>query len=148
METARKLIEAELGQVSGLPELCAALREVRDLKRALGVWDDHLSDQIAELMPGKWDEVEGVGLVEVKRGAKRTKWDHDALSSLVVARALDERKLDESTGEYEREAEAVSRVLRECAAFSYWRVTKLRERGIDPDEYAETQPGRVSVVLP
>lgn len=150
MQTAKQLVEAQVQSVEarGLPEMCSTLRDLRDLKRSIAVLDDHLSDLIAQEMGGKWAEVEGFGIVEVKKGSTRKAWDHDRLTSVVVARAIDERTLDEETGEYEREATAVARALRDCAGFSYWKIGGLKKRGIDPEDYCETSPGRVSVVLP
>lgn len=148
--TARALIEQEhklATDTNDLESLCLTLADFRELRRTIAVMEDDLSDLIAQQVHVH-REVDGIGIVEVKKGANRKAWDHDRLTELVTARALDERKLDENTGEYERESEAVARALRDCAGFSYWKVTGLRKRGIDPDEYCETSPGRVSVILP
>lgn len=93
-------------------------------------------------------EVLGVGLVEVRKRTKRTGWRMDELIPVVVARALDERKADEETGEIEREAVAVARAMRECLSISTGKVTGLRARGIQPDEFCLEEPDGYSVVLP
>ncbi len=64
-----------------------------------------------------------------------------------MSRALDERKLDELTGEYDSEGAAVARVLEQCARPS-WRLTPLRELGLDPDEWCEVEPDGWSIKLP
>jgi hypothetical protein len=67
---------------------------------------------------------------------------------VVVARALDERQVDEATGEYERESSAVARVLRECISLGAGKVTGLRARGIQPDEFCKEEPDGWAVMLP
>lgn len=124
--------------------LLAALRDMKqDLARVYEATEKHL----LSLMGDKKMEVDGIGLVEVKRRTKRTQWRHDELWPVVVARALDERLLDEETGEYESAAEVVSRVLRDCMSPS-WKVTGLRARGIQPDEFCTEEQEGYSVVLP
>lgn len=105
-------------------------------------------------MPGRYATVEGVGDVEKSWGYDRSGWDHDSLFNLVLARARDERGVDEETGEYEDPAVVVLRVLRECAGIGYWKVgnkdkgTGLKGRGIDPDEYCTVTDKRPSVSVP
>ena len=67
--------------------------------------------------------------------------------AVLVALALDERKLDEETGEYEPAWEAVARVLMECARPN-WRVTPLRARGLSVDEFCHEEHDSYSVMLP
>lgn len=89
-------------------------------------------------------EVPGVGLVEVKKATKYRAWQNAELMKVVVALALDERRLDEATGEYERESDAVARVIAECARPD-WRLTPLRARHIDVSEYCEVVEDGYSV---
>lgn len=92
--------------------------------------------------------VEGVGEVVIRKSTKRSQWDHEGLTRRVVALALDERQIiDESTGEYEPAHEAVARVLSECARPA-WRVTPLRARGLQVDEFCSETDGGWSVQLP
>jgi len=56
--------------------------------------------------------------------------------------------VDEETGEFEREAHAVARVLRDCVSFGAGKVTGLRARGITPDEFCQETVDGYSVVLP
>ena len=123
------------------------LARLRDIKRQLVDWEGELTDWLADALGFNRIEVDGVGVVEIKRGANRKEWDNDALWRLVVARARDERRVDPETGEaLESEGEAVGRVLNECMRPA-WRLTPLRERNIDPDEYSTSTPGRTSVVI-
>jgi hypothetical protein len=121
------------------------LAKLREIKAALSEWEGELTEWLSEAL-GR-NEIDSAGLhVEVKRGANRKAWDNDALIRLVIAKGRDERVLDEESGEYESEGDAVGRALMACARPN-WRVTALRERGIDADEYCETSPGRVNVIL-
>lgn len=122
------------------------LHRLRTIRQALAMWEGELTDWLADALGRNQVTVDGVGTAEIKRGNDRKQWDNDALIRLVIARGRDERRVDEETGEYESEAEAVGRALMACARPS-WRVTALKERGIDPDEYCEKTPGRLSVVI-
>lgn len=124
----------------------ADLVALRDAQDALKDWEGVLTDFLADRLGREGHQLPDGRIAQVRRGKDRTEWDHDALIRLVVARGRDERKLDEETGEYEPEGEAVARALMECARPS-WRLTPLRARGIDPDEYCASSPGRVSVVI-
>ena len=115
----------------------------RELFIVEGEWERALIDATDE----RAFTVEGVGNVQVRRGSTRSKWDHDGLTRTLTARALDERQLDPMTGEYEPAWEAVTRVMRECAGISYWKVTALRAHGVDPSEFCEKEPGSLKVTI-
>lgn len=126
-----------------------AVSDLADLRAAVATLRDHeaeLTDWLAAALGSNTITVDGVGVVQVRHATDRRAWDNDALIRLVIARGRDERRVDESTGEYESEGEAVGRALTECARPS-WRVTALRARGIDPSEYCESTPGKTSVVI-
>lgn len=141
-------IADELEQVTlTLEQAVALLQKIRDARRELSLIETDLEQQVVSLA-GKVKKfnVEGVGAVEVRKKTTRTKWDNDALYKVVVARALDERALDESTGEYESEGHAVARVLEECARPS-WRLTPLRARHIHVDEFCQTEDAGFGVTI-
>lgn len=123
------------------------LCDLRDLKAELTAFaKDVERDLLAQAGEKRW-VVDGLGEVTVRKQTKRNQWDNEGLTRRVVALALDERQLDESTGEYESAHEAVARVLSECARPS-WRVTPLRARGIQIDEYAHEKDDGWAVELP
>ena len=133
----------------GSPEdLALILADLRDLKSTAGEVYSQVEHTLLGVMGEKQVEVAGLGVVEIKRRTKRTAWRHDELIPVVVARALDERRVDEETGEFEREAHAVARVLRDCVSFGAGKVTGLRARGITPDEFCQETVDGYSVVLP
>lgn len=124
--------------------LLVAIRETRS---NLSTLTHRIERELLAVMGDRRFVVEGVGEVICRKATKRTKWDHHALMMRVVARALDERILDASSGEYESEGSAVARVMEACARPN-WRVTALRELGIDPDEWCEVDEDAWSVQLP
>jgi hypothetical protein len=125
-----------------------ALQELRSLARAIRLFDDDLAERIAEQVRGPYVDLDGIGIVQVKRGSTRKAWKHDELLPLVARKAIDAREPDPETGEILPEAEAVLNAVKDCVGISYWKVTALRARDIDPDEYVESTPGRRSVILP
>lgn len=91
--------------------------------------------------------VEGVGTVTRRSGTQRKAWDHDRIRSLILARTLD--RLTNDDGEIRHGpgtvAEAVADAFAEAAGVGYWRVTALRELGVNPDAVCtkESGPDRV-----
>jgi hypothetical protein len=119
-----------------LDELVEALLDTRERIIQLREHEQFLVSEIHDAAPGRKTET-SFGLVEVSKRRNR-RWDHDELTKHVVSRALDERHIDPDTGEVEPSWVVVTRALRECAGISYWRIGALRDRGLDPDEFAET----------
>jgi 3-oxoacyl-(acyl-carrier-protein) synthase len=74
--------------------------------------------------------------METKTGQPRKKWDHKGLGSQ-VARRIHDRSIDMDSDELLKSAEEQIQELLEYASPSYWRVTALKELGIDPDDYCE-----------
>lgn len=127
--------------------LAVILAAIRDCRADLAKLADEISGELIVSAGQKRFVVDGLGEVQIRRNTKRTEWDHDGLTRVLVARALDERVLNDETGEYEPTHEAVARVLGECARPS-WRVTPLRARGIQVDEFCREQPDGWQVSLP
>jgi hypothetical protein len=128
-------------------DLARLLVVIRDARAALAVVADHVAAAFADQVRGHEFVVDGLGVFAIRRSVRRTQWDHEALWLVVVARALDERKIDCATGECEPAYEAVSRVLAACVSPA-WRVTALRERGIDETEFCHVVADKASVQLP
>jgi hypothetical protein len=128
-------------------ELARALVVIRDARSALATVADDIASALSKRVGGGRVLVIGVGEFIVRRAVRRSDWDHEALWQVVAARALDERRLDHHTGEVEPAHEAVSRVLATCIAPT-WRITALRERGIDETEYCHADRDRTTVQLP
>lgn len=132
------------GDRDGLVRL---LCKIRDLRADLAILAKNAELELLPLADDRSWVVADLGEVEVKKNIRYTRWDSEALTRTLVARALDERILDEETGEYEPAWEAVARVLSEAARPS-WRVTPLRARGIDVDEFCHVEAEGWSIKLP
>lgn len=128
--------------VHGLAQLLPLRRDLSDLLRAV-------EDDIARLMPSKTVEVEGVGVVERRKGTDRKKWDWDSLLPLLIRLWVD----PDGTGEMPAAPEVVERMkalitdVVGTTPSKGPKVTPLRAAGVDPDEYCESSPGRVSVQI-
>jgi hypothetical protein len=120
---------------------------VRDLRTDLAFVASELERDLLKNNPPKRFAVDGAE-VEIKKSTTRNKWQNDDLMKVVVARALDERAMDPETGEMlEPGWQTVARVVSDCMRPS-WRLTPLRSRGIDPDEFCSVEESHMSVVLP
>jgi hypothetical protein len=118
-----------------------------ELHEAAVQWARKLYD-LADVMPDQRLEIPEIGVFERHKGKDRKAWKHDELYSrlLRIIRAGGAKQIDQKTGEIvdEDATEQAFRVLAECAR-PEWRVTALRKLDLDPDEYCEVKPGRVSV---
>jgi hypothetical protein len=116
------------------PALVELLCDLRDVKQAAaeayGAVEGFL---LAMDLPRQWETP--VGVVEVKRATKRTKWDSEGLWRHLAHHVAPAHDTDPLA------------VLAECARPS-WRVTGLRAFGVNPDEWCEEEPGAQSLVLP
>lgn len=132
---------------SDVGEYARLLLTYAEVLRAARTIEDAMHHNLARLMGDeKKVTVEGLGVLERRRSASR-KWDHESLLGVVRQRAITDRKVQLDTGEIESPDEAFMRVLRDAAAFSYWRIGKLKSMDIDPDEYCKTSWGSTRVVI-
>ena len=132
------------------------LAELRSVRKALADWELVLETYIADSLGRNTTTVEGVGTVQVRYGKTRKAWDkHPLLRSVLDSHrppSPDGEVHPSDDGHAEVAGEALScspdlaRVL-DCFNLPEPRVTALRERGIDPDEFASTTPGKVSVTI-
>lgn len=113
------------------------LVKVRNIRRALTDVEKDLEEATAKRMTGKTEVIDGIGVLSRHERRSRTAWDKEALRMDV----LDSRLVDKGTGEVVDES-PVDKLL---AVFNLPapRLTALRARGLDPDEYCvvEKQPG-------
>lgn len=116
-----------------------ALQMIKDARSNLAVLERDLENALAKAMPEKVMVVEGAGTFERSKKKSRTQWDRDALLPTV----LDSRMFDPNTGELVEET-PLDRVL------AVWnlgapRITVLRERGIDADQFCSTEDAGWSI---
>lgn len=111
--------------------ICLAM--IREARSNLSHVEKALEDQIAKGFDGKRVTVDGVGTFEKHGKRDRKSWDRDALLRSV----LDTRRVDTDTGEITDET-PLDKVLH------VWnlgtpRLTALKDRGLDPDEFCESE---------
>jgi hypothetical protein len=149
MITALESAAQELAWNADTPRLAFGLDRVRELRKALSDLERSIEQIIVDLMDSKTETVDGLGTLERKRGTDRKAWQSEELLIRLVRDAVD----PEGTGELPDPVEVLTSVVQmvtECMPVTPsmgWRVTALRARGIDPDEWAETKPGRTSVQI-
>lgn len=137
---------AELADSQQWQALAAGLVQLRAFKANLDTLIRAIEDDVCEIMPGKKQAVEGVGLLE-KRSMNSRKWDSEGLLQYMVRDVLD----PDRTGEvnYDRMwdlIEALKKALPFTASLG-WRVTALRELGMPVDNFCETTYGRQSLTI-
>jgi hypothetical protein len=129
IDEARRL-SVEAGNVEDLLDLLLTLREVKS-EFDLIVRD--VEDDCARLMRRKHFNTPQLTAERWAGGLDRRNWQSKDLARKIIA-----------DGDFDHPQD-VADMLFELAAVSYWRVTKLRELGIDPDEFCDSAPGRATV---
>jgi len=127
--------------------LAIILAAIRDARADLAMLAKKIEQHLMAIAGEKRFVVTGLGEVAIRKQNRYTHWDNESLTRVLVALALDERRVIESTGEYEPSHEAVARVLSECSRPT-WRLEPLRARGIPIDEYCEVDDQGHAVQLP
>lgn len=139
-----------------LDRLVRELVELREVRNALNLWEGELTEVIAEMVGRNTVEVDEVGPVQVRRSTDRKAWDKHSLLRVI----LDSHRPPNADGELHGSDDGqgyvgdelvscspdLSRVL-DCFNLPSPRVTALKERGIDPGEFCESTPGKLTVVV-
>lgn len=115
-------------------ELCLLLAALRDAKQALAEVYSEVEKHLLSMDTPRSFEVVGLGLVERKRKAKRSAWDHAAVKHELLRYAAT------------NEVNPVDVIW--AAMNPTWRVTALKGFGLQPDEYCQEEWGGESVMLP
>lgn len=115
--------------------LIAAQDECARWRKAAQDIEQHLV-LLMDSMEDKQLLIDGLGLFQRTRSQSRRAWDHDSLWRDIVRKALAERRLDTATGEVQTEIDSVLAAIRKAVSPS-WKLTGLRDLGLDPDEYSE-----------
>ena len=124
--------------------------EFEGLRSAMGKRGPTLAETIAETMPAQQVEVPGVGVMTRRRGTVRKAWDWPTLLPKAIRSYLD----PDGTGEFPTDPMTAVDRMRAMAEdvigltpSKQPRVGALRALDIDPDEYCESTPGRLSVQI-
>jgi hypothetical protein len=140
---------AELAASGETGMLAFGLDRIRELRRQLGDLERAVEADIAGLMDAKTETIDGLGTLERRRGTDRKAWQSEELLHRIIRDAVD----PDGSGELPSPGAllaAVQMAITDCVPITGslgWRVTALKARGIDPDEWATCTPGRVSVQI-
>ena len=85
-------------------------------------------------------EDEGV-CVEKTQGRSRVKWDHNAAKAAVTKQIIDQ--YIDGDGRLTVPIEKVVEDAFSCTGLT-WKVTRLRELKVNPDQYSEKKDGKIS----
>ena len=121
--TATHLDVAHRGHGATKKELARSIQEIQAAKRVLSILEGDLDKALYDAMDEKQEVVDGVGSLERNYAISRTGWRNDELTRALLAGA-------------ERPEDKLAAML-ECASPS-WRMSRLRARGIDPDDFCES----------
>jgi hypothetical protein len=133
---------------TSVPDVAELARTVLACKAVIGAARDlqgQLELALIDAMPERQMVSDGM-VLEKKSGTIRKSWDNPAVASKVSALAC----VDQETGEVFGSPVFAQRVTDEIlatAGIGYWRVSALRNRGIDPGRYCEEEQGKPSVII-
>jgi len=139
-------LRQELADRGDWAQLLNAIEGLRALKGDLDTLLRACEDDAARLLPEKKMVLDGFGVVEARTTSSR-KWDSEPLLRDLCRQILD----PEQTGEINASAipdllRVLKAVLPMTASLS-WRVTALKEQGIDPEQYSEITYGRKTIQI-
>lgn len=118
-----------------------ALAMIRDCRTTLAHVERELEQKLAGRMEAKRHVIENVGTFEKRTKKNRTQWDTEDLLRAV----LDTRLVDTETGEVVDET-PLDKVL-QVWNLGVPRVTVLRERGLDADQFCRAEPAGYSIQI-
>lgn len=126
----------------GLAQLRGLMADLRDLGQLVEA-------DVANMMPGKTWEIDGLGTLERRAGTVRKSWDWEQLLPRLIRLSID----PEEVGELPDAPELVERftaLVKDTIGVTPSkgpRVAGLKAMGLQPDEWCQSSPGRVSVQI-
>lgn len=137
---------AGLASAGDYTQLLKGLLYLKDIKADLDTLIRACEDDITTLMPEKKMFIDDVGTVE-RRTSSTRKWQSDDLLRHITRSTLDPQGTGEvSINNVVTLIDTLKAVLPFTASLG-WRVTALKEIGIDVSEYSEATYGRQTVQI-
>lgn len=136
VEAIDRLVQDADDQERTADELADVLRQTRDIKGQLTDAISSLERLVGDRMTGFQQTVEGVGTLERHKDVSRRNWQSDDLLRVVLD--SDRRVKSADEGEIESDLD----VLKDVYGLKGYnaRIGGLKDRGIDPDEYCDSEP--------
>jgi hypothetical protein len=139
---------AELVAAGDWQTLAWGLVEMKKIKADLDALVREVEENIAALLPDKKATVDGLGVLERRTSSSR-KWDSEGLLRDLVRKYLDPEQTGELTVTWETVSGLIAMLQKALPLTGSlgWRVTPMREHGINPDDYSEVTYGRSTVQI-
>lgn len=112
--------------VAVIDDALIGLKYIKTTLAKKGYWSSPKDEKLYSL---------GDGSVAFNASTSKTKWDHKRVASVVIERLM-AKQVDYDTGEMIPTSQLMTQLL-DIVGISYWKVTKLRELNIDPEQYSE-----------
>lgn len=112
------------------------LQELQATIKRLRIMDSLLVGDLKKLIPEKVLDLPSGGQVEIKTGVARKTWNKQELCTIVVEKIMEDAR-DPETGAFEVPISQMLMQVFDFVSFSNWKVTALRDAGIDPNKYSE-----------
>ena len=135
-----------LAEQGDYQQLLAAWQYLKTIKADIDVLMRATEDDITRLLPEKKQFVDGIGTVE-RRTSSTRKWQSEDLMRDLCRASLDPNGTGEITlTNVATMLDNLKKVLPLTASLG-WRVTALKELGIDPDTYGAATYGRHTIQI-
>jgi len=145
VEEINRSIPGWVDDIDGdMPALLTLLADLREQRRQLALAEAYAETACARAMPA--NKFEAPGLFAERRGGRsRKEWDHPRVAWRVASAAA----VSKSTGEMLVDPDRLRAVVDAFVAASTpgWRVTVLREMGVEFDDACVVEAGRRTVTV-
>lgn len=139
-------LRKELVEAGDWQSLAWIVNEIRKVKADLDALVRECEENVAAMMPNKKESIDGLGVIE-RRTTSSRKWESPELLRHLVRSTLDPERTGEVKVEQIMRLIATLEEVLPLTSSLGWRVTPLREHGIDPDFYSETTYGRSNIQI-
>jgi len=126
--------------------LTRGLAAFRDMKANLDVLIRAIEDDVAANLPDKKVVLDGVGMIE-RRSTTSRKWESENLLQHLASRTVQPDGNGMVTSAQLFEFIQLLRAALPFTASTGWRVTALRDNGIDVDNFSDTTYGRQTITI-
>ena len=137
-------LRAELAQDGNWEQLTHAIAGLRQIKADLDALLRECENDVARLMPDKKVVVDGIGQIERRTQITR-KWESSELLKDLCRLALMNRETGEVDQQLLARVHAILAAAMPITASTGWRVTALKDLGLNEDEYCDKTFGRQTI---
>jgi hypothetical protein len=137
---------AELFRAGDWVTLAWVVNEARKIKFELDTFVRECEENVAALMPNKKEAVDGLGVLE-RRTTSSRKWESPELLRKLVRDTLDPDRTGEVKVEQVMKLISTLEQVLPLTPSLGWRVTPLKENGVNIDAYSEVTYGRSNITI-